>query len=48
MAENDLFDAKTHSRMEEADLPLGNPDDLRARLLEARDLLISRLMVHEV
>lgn len=48
MEENDLFDAKTHSRMEDADLPLGTPDDLRARLLEARDLLLSRLMMHEV
>lgn len=48
MEENGLFDAKTYSRMEEADLPLGDPTDLRTRLIEARDLLISRLMLHEI
>lgn len=46
MTETGLFDSKTRSRMEDADLPLGDPGDLKARLLEARDLLISRLMTH--
>ena len=47
MEESDLFDVKIRSRMEEADLSLGEPDDLRARLLEARDLLVSRLITHD-
>ncbi|MGD9126186.1 MAG: DNA repair exonuclease [Planctomycetia bacterium] len=45
--ENDLFDPKTCSRMEDADLPLGTPTDLRARLIEARNLLVSRLITHD-
>lgn len=44
---NGLFDAKTRTQMEAADLPLGNPDDLRARLIEARDLLASRWTTHD-
>ena len=44
MDENGLFDPKTCNRLEEADLPLATPADLRARLLEARNLLVSRLI----